>query len=57
VPLIEINDDELFTIQCAVENLRSADQNESRIEAAWRIASKLEALAKRISQQPPPRSP
>lgn len=57
MPLIEINDDELFTIQCAVENLRSADQGESRVEAAWRIASKLEALAKRISQQAHPRSP
>lgn len=46
-----ITPDELFTIQCAVENLRSAERDERTVEAAWRIASKLETLAKRLTQQ------
>jgi hypothetical protein len=37
-----------FTLQAAVENLRSADKTESQtIDAAWRIAFKLDQMAKR----------
>ncbi len=50
MPLIELSDDEIFTLQAAVENLRSADRNEATVDAAWRIASKLEALAKRANE-------
>lgn len=47
----EATDDDLFTIQCAIENLRSPDKDEKRIEASWRIASKLEAMVKRIKER------
>jgi hypothetical protein len=45
----KLSDDETFTLQAAVENLRSAERDDRIIEAAWRIASKLEALAKRAA--------
>src|SRR6266496_1147180 len=43
-----LTNDEIGTLQAAVENLRSPDKAEEwTIEAAWRIASKLEQIAKR----------
>lgn len=49
---IELNDDEIFTLQAAVEHLRGGipddpESRERRADAAFRIASKLEQIAKR----------
>ncbi len=44
--MIELDDEDIGTLQAAVENLRSPDRNERTVDAAWRIASKLEQLAK-----------
>jgi hypothetical protein len=45
-----LSDEEIGALQAAVENLRSPDKAESRtIDAAWRIASKLEQIANRLS--------
>jgi hypothetical protein len=44
--------DDIFTLQAAVENLRGGGSSE-RVEAAWRIASKLEQMAKRAQELPP----
>jgi hypothetical protein len=52
MPLFDLADDATFTIQAAVENLRSADRTEQTVEAAWRIAAKLEGIAKRCAGQP-----
>lgn len=52
----DLSEDEVFTLQAAVEHLRGgipddAENRERRAEAAWRIASKLEAIAKRAHSQ------
>lgn len=54
MPFIIIGEDEIFTLQCAVENLRSPDKDDARIDAAWRIASKIEDMTKKtkIDLQP-----
>lgn len=46
----ELTNEEIGTIQAAVENLRSANKDEHRVEAAWRIAYKLEQMVKRLSK-------
>jgi hypothetical protein len=60
MPSIDLSDDEVFTIQAAVEHLRSvppdADDTEGRerrADAAFRIAYKLEQIAKRAHVSPP----
>lgn len=44
--MIEMDDDDLHTLQCAVENMRSADGPPSVINARWRLAFKLEKIAR-----------
>jgi hypothetical protein len=54
MPLVNLSDDDIFTLRAAVENLRSPDKAQERtIEAAWRIASKLEAITARTSAAGP----
>lgn len=48
--LVELTEDDIGTLQAAVENLRSCDKTESRTEAAWRIAHRLAALATRAEE-------
>jgi hypothetical protein len=44
-------DEDIFLLQAAVENLRSADKTEQRIiDAAWRIAFRLEQIANRAGR-------
>lgn len=55
MPSIELSDDEVFTLQAAVEHLRGGipdgdESRERRVDAAWRIASELEAIAKSALQ-------
>lgn len=51
MPQLEITDNDIFLLHCAVENMRSApegdEQRASIIDARWRIAYDLEQLAKR----------
>lgn len=52
MPKIELSDDEIFTLQSAVEHLRGGipdnpESKERRADAAFRIASRLEQIAKR----------
>lgn len=45
---MELTDEDIGTLQAAVENLRSSDRMEERtIDAAFRIAYKLEQITKR----------
>lgn len=47
---VEMNEGELHTVECAVENLRSPTKdNPITIDAAWRIASDLERLTKKLN--------
>lgn len=51
MPQMEITDNDIFLLQCAVENMRSAPEGDEQrarlIDARWRIAFDLEQLAKR----------
>jgi hypothetical protein len=56
MPNVELSDDEVFTLQAAVEYLRGGisddpESRERRADAAFRIASKLEQIAKRAVQR------
>lgn len=43
-----LSEEDIGTLQAAIENLRSPDKSDERtIEAAWRIASKLEQIVVR----------
>ena len=44
-----VSDDDVYTLQCAVENMRLAERTESSDEAKWRIAYKLEQMTKRLA--------
>jgi hypothetical protein len=49
---IDLNDDEIFALQAAVEHLRGgipddSESRERRVDAAFRIASKLEQITRR----------
>lgn len=44
---LRITEDDLATLQSAVENMRAPERTPSVIDAAWRIASKLDDMAKR----------
>ena len=44
--MVELDDEDLGTLQAAVENLRLANRTTEQLDAAWRIASKLEMIAK-----------
>lgn len=43
---VELTDEQDHLLMCAVENLRSADRNDRTVEAAWRMAEKMEAWRK-----------
>lgn len=45
-----LSDDEVSALQSAVENLRAPERTQPTAEAAWRIASKLEKIAKRMTR-------
>jgi hypothetical protein len=47
-------DDLHATLRSAVENLRSADKDERRVEAAWRIANRIETALNRAEPLPRP---
>lgn len=48
MPNIDLTEDDIGAILAAVENLRGGQTDpEKRIEAAWRIATKLEAIGTR----------
>jgi hypothetical protein len=44
--MIELDEEDIGTLQSAVENLRAPERTPSIIDAAWRLASKLELMAK-----------
>jgi hypothetical protein len=44
---VQLSEEDIGTLQAAVENLRAPERTESIIAAAWRIAYRLEQLAKR----------
>jgi len=47
--IVEISEDDLWLLASAAENIRGGSQNEERrVEAAFRIASKLDDLRRRI---------
>lgn len=50
----DMTEDDLFTLQSAVENMRSAPEDDGQrariLDARWRLASKLEDMAKRADQ-------
>ena len=48
-------EDLIYTMQCAVENMRLAgDLSQSQLDARWRLAYKLQEHAKRLSATPSP---
>lgn len=54
----ELTDNDIYTLQCAVENMRAVTDPDDEagkarlIDARWRLASKLEEIAKRASKAP-----
>lgn len=48
---VNLTEDDIWLIASAVENLRGGGRDaESRVEAAWRIASRLEELRDRVAK-------
>jgi len=46
---VEVTEDDLWLLASAAENLRGGSQNEEhRVEAAFRIANKIDELRRRI---------
>lgn len=41
-----LTDEQDHLLMCAIENLRSAERNDRTVEAAWRMAEKMEAWRK-----------
>lgn len=51
-------EDDIWLLSSAIENLRGGSQNEERrVEAAWRIASKLDDLRRRLAADLPETAP
>lgn len=51
-------EDDVWLLASAIENLRGGSQNEERrVEAAWRIASKLDNLQRRLAAEIPDLAP
>lgn len=48
---INLSDEDIGTLQAAVENLRSCERPQRVVEAAFLIAFRLEQLAKRADEQ------
>lgn len=50
--VIELSEEDIFTLHVAIENLRSPDKSNPRVaDSAWRTASKLADLVKRATTQ------
>ena len=48
------SEDDIWLLSSAIENLRGGSQDEERrVEAAWRIASKLDDLRRRLAAELP----
>lgn len=43
---VALTDEQDHLLMCAIENLRSAERNDRTVEAAWRMAEKMEAWRK-----------
>jgi hypothetical protein len=43
---VALTDEQDHLLMCAIENLRSADRSDRTVEAAWRMAEKMEAWRK-----------
>ncbi len=51
-------EDDIWLLSSTIENLRGGSQNEERrVEAAWRLASKLDDLMRRLAVEIPEVAP